>query len=106
MLQGPGLAPWAEWRLAAGLFWGVAWTVLEEEGRRWLSRTDTLDSRLWGRPEEEEEDGPGLWSERREEDRPSPSRGDTTQKKKKKEQGEEEKKGKRRNKGWSKEEKT
>lgn len=60
------------------------WPVLEE-GRRWLSRTETLDSRLWGRLEgEEEEDGPGLWSERREEDRPSPSRGDTRQNQKKK----------------------
>lgn len=84
-------APWEEWRPGAGLLWGVAWPEepevwpVLEEGRRWLSRTETLDSRLWGRLEgEEEEDGPGLWSERREEDRPSPSRGDTKQKKKKK----------------------
>lgn len=46
----------------------------EEEGRRWLSRTETLDSRLWERLETEEGD-PGLWRERREEDRPSPNRG-------------------------------
>lgn len=96
--------PWGpgpeEWRQGAGLFWGVAWPEepgvwpVLEEGRRWLSRTETLDSRLWGMlgGEEEEEDGPGLWSERREEDRPSPSRGDTRQKKqKKKEEKEEEK---------------
>lgn len=47
----------------------------EEEGRRWLSRTETLDSRLWGRLESEEV-APGLWRERREEDRPSPNTGD------------------------------
>lgn len=47
----------------------------EEEGRRWLSRTETLDSRLWGRVESEEA-APGLWRERREEDRPSPNRED------------------------------
>lgn len=50
----------------------------EEEGRRWLSRTETLDSRLWGRLETE--DDPGLWRERREEDRPSPNRGDKDKK--------------------------
>lgn len=78
----------------------------EEEGRRWLSRTETLDSRLWGRLETEEAD-PGLWRERREEDRPSPNRGD----KDKKGRGEERKKRrerrrrKKRNKGWSREEK-
>lgn len=47
----------------------------EEEGRRWLSRTETLDSRLWGRLESEEV-APGLWRERREEDRPSPNVGE------------------------------
>lgn len=47
----------------------------EEEGRRWLSRTETLDSRLWGRLESEEV-APGLWRERREEERPSPNMGD------------------------------
>lgn len=47
----------------------------EEEGRRWLSRTETLDSRLWGRLESEQV-APGLWRERREEDRPSPNIGD------------------------------
>lgn len=47
----------------------------EEEGRRWFSRTETLDSRLWGRLESEEE-APGLWRERREEERPSPNMGD------------------------------
>lgn len=90
MPWGPvGPAPWEVWRPGAGLFWGVSgvWPVLEE-GRRWLSRTETLDSRLWGRLQgEEEEDGPGLWSERREEDRPSPSRGDTRQKEKKRKRG-------------------
>lgn len=49
--------------------------LLEEEGRRWLSRMETLDSRLWERLETEEV-APGLWRERREEDRPSPIRGD------------------------------
>lgn len=44
-----------------------------EEERRWLSRMDTLDSRLWDRLEPEEDD-PGLWRESREEDRPSPNR--------------------------------
>lgn len=77
----------------------------EEEGRRWLSRTETLDSRLWGRLETE--DDPGLWRERREEDRPSPNRGD----KDKKGRGEgrkkrrERRRRKKRNKGWSREEK-
>lgn len=53
----------------------------EEEGRRWLSRTETLDSRLWERLETEEEEAvPGLWRERREEDRPSPNRGDNGKK--------------------------
>lgn len=47
----------------------------EEDGRRWLSRTDTLESCLWKRLETEEAD-PGLWRERREEDRPSPIEGD------------------------------
>lgn len=74
----------------------------EEEGRRWLSRTETLDSRLWGRLESEEV-APGLWRERREEDRPSPNIGD------KGIRGEEEGKGKRRskksNKGWKRERK-
>lgn len=51
----------------------------EEEGRRWLSRTETLDSRLWERLETEEA-APGLWRERREEDRPSPNRGDNNKK--------------------------
>lgn len=43
----------------------------EEDGRRWWSRTDILESCLWERLETEEAD-PGLWRERREEDRPSP----------------------------------
>lgn len=51
----------------------------EEEGRSWLSRTETLDSRLWERLETEEA-APGLWRERREEDRPSPNRGDKCKK--------------------------
>lgn len=85
------------WRLGAGLFWGVAWPeepgvlpAVLDEGRRWLSSTETLDSRLWGRPEgeAEEEGAPGLWRERREEDRPSPSRGDTRRYKKKRKGGE------------------
>lgn len=57
--EGPGAGPLLE----------------EEEGRRWLSRMETLDSRLWERLETEEA-APGLWRERREEDRPSPNRGD------------------------------
>lgn len=56
----------------------------EEEGSRWLSRTETLDSRLWDRLDTEDA-VPGLWRERREEDRPSPNRGDNGKKKKKKE---------------------
>lgn len=40
---------------------------------------DTLDSRLWDRLETEEA-APGLWRERREEDRPSPNRGDNGKK--------------------------
>lgn len=59
----------------------------EEEGSRWLSRTETLDSRLWERLETEEDDDPGLWRERREEDRPSPNTGDNGKKKKKKRRG-------------------
>lgn len=55
----------------------------EEEGSRWLSRTETLDSRLWDRLDTEDA-VPGLWRERREEDRPSPNRGDNGKKKKKK----------------------
>lgn len=65
----------------------------EEEGRSWLSRTETLDSRLWDRLEREE-DAPGLWRERREEDRPSPNRGDNGKKgenRRGREKGEEEK---------------
>lgn len=73
----------------------------EEEGRRWFSRTETLDSRLWGRLESEEET-PGLWRERREEDRPSPNMGDKGIKRRGEEKG-----GRRRrkksNKGWNRE---
>lgn len=67
----------------------------EEEGSRWLSRTETLDSRLWDRLDTEDA-VPGLWRERREEDRPSPNRGDNGKKKKKKEGrgGEEERESK------------
>lgn len=75
----------------------------EEEGRRWLSRTETLDSRLWGRLESEEV-APGLWRERREEDRPSPNR-----RQRHKRRREEKEKGRRRskksNKGWKRERK-
>jgi len=51
----------------------------EEEGRRWWSRMETLDSLLWERLVTEET-APGLWRERREEDRPSPNRGDNGRK--------------------------
>lgn len=57
----------------------------EEEGRRWLSRTETLDSRLCDRLETEEP-APGLWRERREEDRPSPNRGNNGKKREEKEE--------------------
>lgn len=60
---------------------GEAPVLLEEEGRRWLSRMETRDSCLWDRLEIEEA-APGLWRERREEDRPSPNRGDNGKKKK------------------------
>lgn len=63
----------------------------EEEGRRWLRSMETRDSRLWDRLETEEA-APGLWRERREEDRPSPNRGDNG--KKRKRRGEREKGGK------------
>lgn len=78
----------------------------EEEGRRWLSRTETLDSCLWGRLETEEAD-PGLWRERREEDRPSPNRGDKCKKGRieGREKRRERRRRKKRNKGWSREEK-
>lgn len=58
----------------------------DEEGRRWFSRTETLDSRLWGRLESEEE-APGLWRERREEERPSPNMGDKCIKRRGEEKG-------------------
>lgn len=66
----------------------------EEDGRRWLSRMETRDSRLCGRLEAEEA-APGLWRERREEERPSPSRGDNGKKEK---EGRERRK---RKKGWN-----
>lgn len=88
-ISGPAPAPWVharcllEKRKEAGLLcWalrnegsGGGPLLEEEEGRSWLSRTETLDSCLWGRLETEE-DAPGLWRERREEDRLSPNRGD------------------------------
>lgn len=78
----------------------------EEEGRRWLSRTETLDSRLWERLETEEA-APGLWRERREEDRPSPNRGNKGKKGRGegKEKRRERRRRRKRNKGWSREEK-
>lgn len=69
----------------------------EEEGRRWLSRTETLDSRLWGRSESEEV-VPGLWRERREEDRPSPNIGDKGIRREEKEKRR--RRSKKSNKGW------
>lgn len=61
--------------------------ALEEEvGRRWLSRTETLDSHLWDRLVTEEA-APGFWRERREEDRPSPNRGDNGKERKNKRVG-------------------
>lgn len=76
-----------ERRKDKGVFCGVLWgegpgdspVLEEEEGRRWLSRTETLDSRLWDRLETEEAN-PGLWRESREEDKPSPNRGDNGKK--------------------------
>lgn len=72
----------------------------EEEGRRWLSRTETLDSRLWGRLESEQV-APGLWRERREEDRPSPNIGDKGIKRRREERKETEEE--KSNKGWNRE---
>ena len=63
---------------------GACPVLEEEEGRRWLSRMETLDSRLWERLETEE-DVPALWRERREEDRPSPNRGDNGKREREKE---------------------
>lgn len=98
--------------MGAGLFWGVARNdepgecpvLEEEEGRRWLSSTETLDSCLWRRLETEE-DAPGLWRERREEDRPSPNSGDKGKKGKGEKRQKRRRRRKKRNKGWSKEEK-
>lgn len=73
----------------------------EEEGRRWLSRTETLDSRLWDMLETDEV-VPGLWRERREEDRPSPIRGENG----KKGRDRRREKRRKRNKGWNREGKT
>lgn len=63
----------------------------EEEGRRWLSRTETLDSHLWDRLMTEEA-APGFWRERWEEDRPSPNRGVNGKERKKRGKEEEEEK--------------
>lgn len=84
----------------------------EEEGSRWLSRTETLDSRLWERLETEEA-APGLWRERREEDRPSPNSGDKgkkgrgkgKEKMRKRRKRRQRRQRRKRNKGWSREEK-
>lgn len=85
MAWGP---PWGlgglgeERRKKVGVFCGVLrgeWPEEEEEGRRWLSSMDILDSCLWNWVEAED-DAPGLWRERREEDRPSPNRGNNGKK--------------------------
>lgn len=78
----------------------------EEEGSRWLRRTETLDSRLWERLEIEEA-APGLLRERREEDRPSPNRGDKGKKGERwrEKEGGKEDGGGERDKGWSRQEK-
>lgn len=97
---GPGVrgGVWEQRLGDGGVFWGVvrgeglgeAPGAEEEEGRRWLRRRVTRDSRLWGRLETEEA-APGFWMERREEDRPSPNRGDNG----KEERGREKEQGKK-----------
>lgn len=61
----------------------------EEEGRRWLSRMETLDSLLCDRLETEE--APGFWRESREDDRPSPNRGNNGKRRERESVKEEEK---------------